>query len=398
MNKNQLSKNAVVRLIVKSILGNLTSEEKETFSEWLNNGNNNKLYKKIINPSNLDAKEKLYKSINKEAAYNRVLKTIAANKQQRKKKALFQVYKYAAVIIVALLAGTFVFKNYKSEEVITEENLVKITPGYHKATLILGNGEVVDLTAHQNETINATSAKISNKNNTLDYTATTSESSAEISYNTLIVPTGGIYNIVLPDGSKVWLNSNSTLTYPEIFTEDTRTVKLEGEAYFDVVKNKGKFVVKTQHQNVTVLGTSFNVSAYKQDNYFSSTLVEGKIELSSEETEAVILTPGTRGYLKFDSNKKVFVSKVDVRNYSSWKDGIFYFDNEKLPVILKKIGRWYGFDVAFEDEKAIDNILFTGVFKKDAPIKDLLEMIRKTSGIAYQVEEINETYKIKISK
>ncbi|CDF80184.1 FecR protein [Formosa agariphila KMM 3901] len=310
-------------------------------------------------------------------------------------------FKYVvAASLIAISFGLTYFNNLKSSAQITESNLKEIKPGYHKATLVLANGEQVDLEAHQNEMIkSSTSTQINNKNNTLEYLIvdnSNNDSKKAVGVNTLYVPIGGIYKLILPDGSKVWLNSNSTLKYPEVFNTSERRVTLEGEAYFEVVKNKGEFIVSTEKQDITVLGTEFNVSAYKKDDFFSSTLVEGKIELSSDDTNSVVLSPGQRGYLKFDNFKRVYVSEVDVRNYSTWKDGIFYFENEDLATILKRAGRWYGFETKFENLNDIKDILFTGVVKKDAPVKDLLEMISETSGIGYQVHKRNDKIIIEV--
>ncbi|MCM5662659.1 FecR family protein [Galbibacter mesophilus] len=405
MNQNQLPKNTIIKLILKSVLDELTPTEKETLDAWLLNDKNRDLYNRIIDSKTLEEKRSLYKTIDKDKAYSKLLQKIETKKATKRKAALRSFYKYAAVIVIALAVGVSILTETTSEDKNFNEQtptVTEIAPGKPKATLTLANGKKIDLEAHQNEIIvSSESTKIDNKNNHLSYTSEAdNQPNTSVKHNTLYVPIGGIYSVQLPDGSMVWLNSNSTLTYPEAFRGDTRTVTLEGEAFFEVVKNKGQFIVKTENQDVTVLGTSFNVSAYKDENFFSSTLVEGKVKLSSEETEEVILAPGERGYLKNDSSKRVYVSKVDVRNYSSWKDGVFYFENEGLPTILKKVGRWYGFEVKFIDADKIDynDILFTGMTRKDASVKELLEMMAKTSDITYEVQKTNGKYEILISK
>lgn len=399
MGMNQHSKHAIEKLILKSIIEDIDSKERALLDEWLEKEDNRKLYDSIVSPERINAKQNFYNSIDKDAAYKRVTSIIASNKTQKRKKYIAGMYKYAAILIIALLVSVYIFKNFKTSDQITEENLVEINAGHPKATLVLSNGKEVDLGAHQNETIFSSGhTQINNTNKTLEYKIEdNNDDLAEVGYNTLYIPIGGIYNVILPDGSKVWLNSNSTLKFPEAFTGDTREVVLEGEAYFEVVKNKGQFIVHTKNQDVTVLGTSFNVSAYKSDNFFSSTLVEGKVRLSSEQTGEVVLTPGKRGYLKFDNDPKVFLSDVDVRNFSAWKDGVFFFDNENLEAILTKIGRWYGFKVSFQQEE-LKSIPFTGVAKKDTPIKKVLDMIAKTSEVKYQVNKNNDEYEIKILK
>ena len=194
--------------------------------------------------------------------------------------------------------------------------------------------------------------------------------------------------MVLADGTKVWVNSETRLRYPVSFTANkTREVELVyGEAYFDVSPstehNGSRFVVLTDGQRVEVLGTEFNIKAYSEDKYVSTTLVEGKV-LVENGMESKNLSPGHQSVLDRDS-KKLGVSKVDVYNEVSWKDGLFSFENRSLEDIMQVLARWYDVEVVFED-KAIEELSFNGVFRKTLSLKEILDIIQNTNVVKYEI-------------
>src|SRR5690606_30497371 len=151
-------------------------------------------------------------------------------------------------------------------------------------------------------------------------------------YNTLHIPKGGVYKLALPDGSTVLLNSSSSLKFPESFSDDKRVVELEGEGYFNVVKDTSRpFIVKTAVRDITVLGTQFDVSTYIEDSFFTTTLVEGSVKLDDPKDEVdsgTYLSPGEQMVLDID-NGTTSVKKVDAQLYTAWKDGKFYFEKER---------------------------------------------------------------------
>ncbi|UMB52497.1 FecR family protein [Lutibacter sp. A64] len=400
----------IAELIYKSVSQTINSTEEKELQVWLKNKSNKDLFEKIIKSDAIEQKILLYKQSNKQAVYNRLSKKIALNQQKNNKKNKFAtVLKYAAILIICLTVGNFIYQNNFNETVITKNAVKQIKPGYKKATLILSDGSSVDLESTKNTVIASTNTtQIKNTNNILQYNTvdkapktkdkTTPE---EVTYNTLYVPTGGMYQIELPDGTNVWINSESSLKYPIKFTGNKRIVELTGEAYFEVTKDNSKeFIVETNSASITVLGTKFNVSSYNTDNYFSSTLVEGKIKLTSliNTKKSIIMLPGERG--KIDNGKSsITINNVDSNLYTAWIEGKFYFEKENLDRILTKIGRWYNIDIEFDDP-SIKKQTFTGVALKNKPVDYLLKMISETANLKYNINKNrdNDKYKLIISK
>ena len=186
--------------------------------------------------------------------------------------------------------------------------------------------------------------EIQTSDKTVKYTVSDSVamSLASERYNTLTVPRGGEFALELADGTRVWLNSESTLKYPVHFTEDLRKVEITGEGYFEVAKNAGKaFVVKVNGVNVRVLGTSFNISAYSEK--VVTTLIEGKVQLQ-KGMDSVTLMPNQQGVWQ-NGEHGFEVKRVEARNYSLWRKGIFYFENTDLETILDAMARWYNVNI-----------------------------------------------------
>ncbi|MBZ4034167.1 FecR domain-containing protein [Flavobacterium sp. 17A] len=386
----------IAALIRKELLtGELSIEENALLQEWLSVPKNQEYYQKVIDLETLKGKERFYKAVDTDVAFERIKEKLGF--EDSPVISLFnykRIWKYAAVLI--LLAGiTSVFFYMNNNEVATNEKIVvkSIEPQYNHPTLVLADGTVVSLEPKK-EKIVSKNGVISNVNHVLVYDAKALNGKVSIGDNTLIVPVGGIYAVNLSDGTKVWLNSKSTLKYPVEFSGNKRNVTLEGEAYFEVSKDShSPFTVKTKSGNVTVLGTHFNVSAYDEDHNFETTLAEGKVKVSGVN-QSVVLNPGQQARSK---NAGLSVVDVDAAVYTSWKDGKFYFENENLKNILTKMARWYNFNVKFE-QKALEQIKFTGIVLKDEPIDQFLDVISKSSNIKYKITKVNQTYEVTVSK
>ncbi len=291
--------------------------------------------------------------------------------------------KYAAVIVLFVSIGIFGLVNEEKQEV---ENVavVKIEHGSMKAQLVLANGEKVDLrpeTSLQLEEVGGT--RILTSDNRIKYSGKDSLAgqSAEVKYNTLIVPRGGEFSLELADGTRVWLNAESRLRYPVAFTGKERKVEMEGEVYFEVVKNKEKpFIVTVNGVNIRVLGTSFNVSAY-EDNVIT-TLIEGKVRLKKGD-EQVILSPNQQAIWLDD---KFEVKQVDARNYVLWKEGVFYFEDVDLETILDDMSRWYNVDV-FYTNPALKRMKFSVEIKRYGEINEILRRIEQTKRVKFEIRD-----------
>lgn len=199
------------------------------------------------------------------------------------------------------------------------------------------------------------------------------------------VPKGQMSSVILPDGTTVQLNSGSKLVYASGFNSGERTVNLEGEAFFNVAKDKKhSFVIKTKSLDFKVYGTSFNVQAYPEDSEINTTLVEGSLGVVAKTgSEMARLVPGENANFKED-NKELVVTNVDLELYTSWKDGMVTFRNEKLKDIARKIERWYNVQIVINNPKLADE-LYMGTIMKNKPIDQLLEVFKLTSSLNYRI-------------
>ena len=204
-------------------------------------------------------------------------------------------------------------------------------------------------------------------------------------YNTLKVPTGGFYQLELSDGTRVWLNAESELRFPVQFGTGEREVYLKGEAYFDVQKDTSRrFVVHLKESNVTVLGTSFNIKAYGDEDYIYTTLVEGKVRFTSEkEHEEVTLRPGMQSVLNLKSGKTE-LKEVEVEQFTAWRQGRFVFPSTTLGDLMCQLKRWYDIDVVYLSPEA-KGYEFRGAINRDMDLKNVLAIVEKTSNVVFDI-------------
>lgn len=306
--------------------------------------------------------------------------------QQRRKRGWL-----VAASIAILISCTFVLQFDKIVNSIEQEQsqLVQIEKGNSKAVLITSGGAQYNLEEGVDRIIAEESGVqiYADSNNVVQYAVRVHEndqSKLADRYNTLKVPRLGEYQLVLSDGTRVWLNSESELRYPIKFTGKTREVELIGEAYFDVQKNPKKpFLVKTENINTRVLGTEFNVSAYPNEE-LNITLVEGSVELNSNLVSSKIrLVPGDNASVKIGESK-VFVSQVDVEKYTAWRDGHFYFEKERLEDILTKLERWYDFKVFYQNP-AVKEYAFRMRADRKQDFTEIVSRLEQTGRISIDI-------------
>tara|TARA_R110002050_G_scaffold24083_3_gene64270 strand:- start:26042 stop:27199 length:1158 start_codon:yes stop_codon:yes gene_type:complete len=343
-------------------------------SEMFDENEKKQLLFDSIEESQKDEFAQFTSKLNKQEAWKNI---IASEKQRRTIK--IRPWLYAAIAVVVLLSVAIFFNNdnellKNKQHVISDNN---IETGTDKATLLLEDGTKIALekgTTYQTPNANSNGEEII-------YKAT----GKNISYNTLAIPRGGQFQIQLSDGTKVWLNSESKIKYPVAFIEgETRQVELiYGEAYFDVspsTEHKGAtFKVFNQSQIVEVLGTQFNVKAYKEDTNVYTTLVEGKVAINYADKNK-ILAPNQQAVLNTQSNT-IETSMVDVHNETSWVKGLFSFKRKPLIEIMQVLARWYDIDAVNFETKALETVYFDGVLSKNQNIKDILNIIKDTGFI-----------------
>jgi hypothetical protein len=293
----------------------------------------------------------------------------------------------AAAIVIFALAGTFYFYNrHNRQQVQVAENKAfktDIAPGGNKAVLTLANGANVILNNAKNGHIsNQGGTSILKQDSLISYKALAGANATEVSYNTITIPKGGQYQLILADGTKVWLNAASSLRFPTAFTGKDRTVELTGEAYFEVAKNKDKpFNVKTISQTVQVLGTHFNINAYSNEANVKTTLLEGSVTVSSPNA-SVMISPGQQAVLGKNGTFEV-KHDLDTDETVAWKNGIFQFKEADIQTVMRQISRWYDIDVSFKGKIPTD--LYGGKISRNVNLSQVLKIL-ELSGVNFTIE------------
>ncbi|RTE55477.1 FecR family protein [Arenibacter aquaticus] len=389
-----MNHNISMDLITKFLTHQASADELDTLDEWLRDDENEKLFNDYVQTNyaidyqmrQFDAnklKSKLQDLMDEEKRTFRIKKT----------RNIIS-YSAAAVVSVLLCTSYFFKDSIFSKTIETKPRIISnnIVVGSDKATLTLEDGSQIVLgkgNAYETQNVHSSGEKIV-------YREDSSNSEKEV-YNFLTIPRGGQFHLVLSDGTEVWLNSESQLKYPVYFKKGkTREVELVyGEGYFAVspsTEHEGsKFVVSNQSQEIEVLGTEFNMKAYKGDINIYTTLVEGKVVVSTTNGKRELL-PSQQANLNLNDNS-MDIASVNVYNEISWKDGVFSFRRKPLGEIMTVLSRWYDMDVVFENPD-LEKAGFNGVLDKDQNIEDILNTI-KNFKVIKDYEIINKTILLK---
>ncbi|MEQ2911200.1 FecR family protein [Butyricimonas faecihominis] len=303
---------------------------------------------------------------------------------KRGRKWILSVCKYAAVLILGVSLIYF-FSGPEPEEKLVRAEVIK--PGRLQAELHLGTGVRLALNEHQG-IFSSENAGVEIVNDTVtgkvSYHVNEMETEDSLVFNTLVVPRGGEYSLELPDGTVVWVNSASSLRFPEKFASNQREVFLEGEAYFEVKKDANKpFYVRTESGDVWVLGTSFNVCAYPKDRFWQTTLVEGAVMIARGEKE-VLMKPNEQYQINLETGKGE-LKEVLPELYISWRDGKFYFKAYTFEELVEKLERWYDFTM-FCTNESIKTRRFSGVVNKHESLQKMLKFLEMTSDVQFNVK------------
>ncbi|WP_316817674.1 FecR family protein [Pedobacter nyackensis] len=292
-----------------------------------------------------------------------------------------------AATVLILFSASFFFIYHKNELPQQTTKLIKqtIVPGGNRAMLTLADGTKVTLDDTDTGKIaNQGAVRITKTaNGRLEYNITNSSVKLNANkFNMIETPKGGKYQISLPDGTVVWLNSASTLKYPVDFKGKERKVELSGEAYFEVSSNKKMpFRVISGSQVIEVLGTHFNVNSYKDDNNWETTLLEGSVRVSNLKNQS-ILKPGQQA--RIEKNEIISISEADIEEVMAWKNGYFKFHKEDIETIMKKVSRWY--DVNVEFKGPISQEKFSGTISMTKNINQILEILEITDAVHFKIE------------
>ena len=372
-------------LLLAYLRDDISEEEMIRLQGWLDE---NERHRKLLDE--LRDKEVLQQEIGAYASFDTSRRWIQLkeemDKTSRKRRLLLRVWKsVAAVFVVAVAGGLLYWQITDSARPVEEQVLVaQIRPGETQAVLITGKGQQLLLQGLKDTCLDITgneTLKIS-KDGSLEYSLSALSRMPE--WHTLRIPKGGEYKIVLDDGTEIWLNSASELKYPAHFVGNERRVCLVGEAYFQVARNEAApFIVETRDMDVKVLGTSFNVSAYEDEENSHATLVEGRVEVDDKVNgEKVTLTPGEQALLQ---GKEMVVREVNTKLYSMWRLDRFTFASEDMEGVIRKLSRWYNVNFFFSNS-SMKQKRFTGSLPKYSDISQVLKMIEMTTDIKFQVK------------
>lgn len=372
------------KLIVKFLCNQASVMELDELEKWIQEPKNEEFFNTYVKINY--AATYTMKNFDKDKIKNNLFKVIKSEQKSKNQKQSRQFFYYAAAILlpIMILSGYF-FRNeiFNSNQFNKVEVVNEINIGTDRAVLTLEDGSEVSLekgTNFQTNYANSNGEQIvynPNKNDT-----------KEIVYNYLTIPRGGQFFIKLSDGTNVWLNSETKLKFPVSFKEgESRQVELVyGEAYFEVspstLHQGSDFMVFHENQEIQVLGTEFNVKAYNDENSIYTTLVKGKVSINLESHKQ-ILAPSQQSVVD-KLNQSVTISLVDIYNETSWREGIFSFEDKSLKEIMKVLSRWYDIEVEFKT-KNIENEEFIGVLGKNQKIEFILSSI-KNFGIINDYE------------
>ena len=348
-----------------------------------------KVYEQLQNGETLKAAFGEYKDYSSKKAYQSFLQKIGRMEKKERKPSISRVWWYAAAAVIVLAAGlSFYMSNFYSA---VEEKRVLIQPGTQQAQLTLPDGSIIDVDKKEVNVV-VDGVQVKYKKGVLSYqpTVTTQheeESTEEkpVKSNELVIPRGGENTVILADGTTVHLNAGSKLTYPVRFAGKRRVVALEGEAYFDVVKDETRpFIVQTHLGEVTVLGTAFNINAYNDASVYT-TLVHGKVQFSSSSIGTIILSPGEQAVVSANGSEK---RMVDLDEYVGWVDGRYVFNNRPLGEIMQTFERWYDIQVYYETPHLRD-ITYSGSLKRYGTINSFLDALELTGDLTYKISGRN---------
>ncbi len=360
-------------LVAGHINATLNEEEREELDNWINASDANmRLFGELTDEKNIETSLAAYKNMQVEEDLQKTKRQI-----HFKTKTRFWQYAVAASVIIALSIYIYMTQFQKDKPEIIAE-VTDINPGTDKATLTLDNGTVIQLDQLANDTSITGQARILQNEGTIIYDGKSGGS--ELVYHTLRIPRKGHYQLQLPDGTKVWLNAESSIQYPVAFNGNERKVKVTGETYFEVAKDAGKpFKVEVGDMTVEALGTQFNINAYEDEPFVTTTLAEGSVLVTKGSTEN-ILRPGQQAQVKDGIFK---VTNADAAAVAAWKNNEFKFSDTPLDMILRQVARWYDAEIVYED-KIVAHL--NARIDRNVPVSKLLYLLEQTGHVHFEVE------------
>lgn len=366
----------IARLISGYIHQTLSKEEEKVFLELKNKDDHiRSLLESYKETAAIEHRLVAMKERDATAAWERF-----KGKKIKRRKTPWKRWLVTAAAVSLLFVGVWYKKD--DDKIVPDKShryANDVLPGGNQARLLLSDGKAISLTDASVLLNEKNGTRMKGKDGELVYDTKSNENNMEGLFNTLEVPKGGTYKISLADGTRVWINASSSLRFPVNFTSNERRVKLKGEAYFEVAKDRSRpFKVEVDDTEITVLGTSFNVSNYTGSNV--TTLVEGAVRVKRAEQQNY-LKPGEQATL---SNGKIKIGSADVEKAIAWKDGYFLFNEDHLKPILEEVARWYDLELVFKKE--IPDIHIGGSMSRKENLSEVLEMLKEVSGLSFNID------------
>lgn len=366
----------IAQLLAKLFIGSHSTQDDGELQKWiLENGQRSKFITRILNKNNFEYNEKMLAKFPGEEGWQKVKGLL--DKTDKSKRWRIWMIRYAAAVVF-LLVAVVSFWWLNEDEVEVQNSLPRVfASGTIGARLTTGNGKSIGITkdAHL-QLCEEDGTSITTDSLSIVYEASDSVVEQEI-WNTMETMTGMEYTLVLTDGTQIFMNAETQVTFPVSFRGSERRIRLSGEAYFEVAKDTvHPFIVETEGAEVRVLGTSFNVRAYEGEREMVTTLVEGKVAVSDSLTELEI-HPGEQAVCML-AEGYIDVRRVDVSLYTAWRSGKFIFHNEPLEKIMIYLSHWYGFECRFLDNKARE-VRIGASLNRYEDVTPILLMLRKTN-------------------
>lgn len=380
-----MDRTLLAELAHRFLSGTATEEEKALLHQWFDTTDREEIELVFLSQKETEAEVK--------ARMLTRLQTAIAEEPAEEPRRIIGLWRWvaaASVLAVVGITGIFYWKAHKTPASVfsaapVAEAQKELQPGGNKATLLLGDGSVVNLGAVQNGVIRKVAGAIIGKHDgQLVYQAVTKEIAGQTAaeMNTIRTPRGGQYEVVLPDGTKVWLDAASALSYPTAFTGGSRQVQLKGEAYFEVAENKNRpFQVLVGDMKIDVLGTHFNVMAYDDESAIKTTLLEGAVKVTMGQASR-LLQPGEQASLE-RSTGVMKILNVDVDETVAWKNGVFELGGAQIEAVMRQMSRWYDVDVEYQ---GTTDQHFRGSIPRSANASEVFRMLELTGAVHFTVE------------
>lgn len=387
----EIDNQRVITLILKHLRQELAEGESAELKRWIDTSERNaQFFRRTTDEFFLEEGLETMDQLGDENVWeNEKVWAVIKGKKPAEVKLLKRAW-YAAAASIIIILSIAVYQWYPADhhniKEIAKVQAPVIPPGSNKAMLQLADGTMIPLDSTGNGTLaqQGHTSIIKLDSGQLAYHADASAAESNL-YNTIITPRGGQYQVMLADGSKVWLNAASSLRFPASFKGlPGREVELNGEAYFEVAKNKQQpFRVITIHEGkkveIEVLGTHFNVMAYKDENMLKATLLEGSVKVSNS-TGSALLQPGQQAQIISGKAAIEIVKEVDVQQATAWKNGIFEFAGEDIRSVMRQLTRWYDIDVQYSD---VITSHFMGTISRNVNASEVFKMLEMTGAVKF---------------